>query len=74
MNTEVLTESEPWREGATGVIKTRYRLLGYQRQGSRPWWAWRIIDLQTGHPIGPQYRSRSELLGDLDRFASVYGY
>lgn len=54
--------------------RTRYKLLGYEHQGHRIYGCWRIIDLQTGNAIGPQYRYECELLADLDRFAEVYGY
>ena len=34
---------------------------------------WRIVDASTGAPVGPHYRTKMELLADLDRFASVFG-
>lgn len=54
--------------------RTRYKLLGYEHQGHRIYGCWRVIDLQTGNAIGPQYQYECELLADLDRFAAVYGY
>ncbi len=56
------------------ISKTRYELLGYQFQGHRIYGCWRVIDKQTGRAIGPQYQYKCELLADLDRLASVYGY
>lgn len=55
------------------IIKTRYKLLGYQHQGHKFYGCWRIIDKQTGKAIGPQYQYKCELLADLDRVAEVYG-
>jgi hypothetical protein len=33
---------------------------------------WRILDVD-GAAIGPQYRSKAELLADLNRYAADYG-
>lgn len=49
---------------------TRYPELFYVNDGYR---LWRIIDASTGNRVGPQYKTRAELLADLDRFASVFG-
>ena len=56
------------------VKPTRYKLLGYQHFGHRIYGCWRVVDKQTGNPIGPQYARKCELLADLDRVAEVYGY
>ena len=74
MPTKWATNVREERPDSEGVFRTRYKLLGYQRQGGRHDGRWRVIDLQTGAAIGPQYVYRSELLADLDRFAEVYGY
>lgn len=56
---------------ATGVIATRYPELGYIHDGD----VWRIVDLHGGlySRVGPSYRTKTELLNDLRRFASEYG-
>jgi hypothetical protein len=58
------------------VCRTRYAELAYQHRGDH----WRILDLTGGEPaedapgVGPQYRTRAELLADLDRYATdVFG-
>jgi hypothetical protein len=62
---------------------TRYPELKYVREPdgeSRAYW--RIVDVNGGHydqdsglggRVGPMYRTKSELLADLDRFAALFG-
>lgn len=45
---------------------TRFAQLGY-RQDFRA--CWRVVDLESGSSVGPQYRTRAELLADLERYA-----
>ena len=52
------------------MIRTRYAELSYEEQARD---LWRIIDTSTGAAVGPQYKSRAELLADLDRFAREFG-
>lgn len=52
------------------IRPTRFRELGYRQDGAR---LWRVYDRETGCAVGPHYRSRAELLGDLDRYAAVFG-
>jgi hypothetical protein len=51
------------------VCRTRFAELNYQRQ----WDRWRIVTAEDEATVGPQYRSKAELLGDLDRYAGVHG-
>jgi hypothetical protein len=51
------------------ICRTRYPELCYQRQ----WDLWRIVTAEDEATVGPQYRTRAELLGDLERYAGVYG-
>lgn len=51
------------------VCRTRFPELNYQRQ----WDRWRIVTAEDGAAVGPQYRSKAELLADLERYAGVYG-
>jgi hypothetical protein len=44
---------------------TRYPELQYEQHTRN---LWRIIDAETGAAIGPQYRTRVELLADLPAF------
>lgn len=52
------------------MIRTRYPELAYEQQDRD---LWRIIDTDGEAAIGPQYKSRAELLADLDRFAREFG-
>jgi hypothetical protein len=54
------------------IRPTRYPELGYRQDGPS---LWRIYALGDGRPagVGPQYRTRAELLADLDRYATDYG-
>ena len=49
---------------------TRFPELSYERQSHG---LWRIVDSADGSAIGPQYRTKAELLADLPRFADNYG-
>ncbi len=50
--------------------KTRYPELGYEQIDKT---TWRFVDLSTGKAIGPYYRNKTELLADLERFATQFG-
>ena len=49
---------------------TRYKALGYERQGRE---LWRFIDAATGAAVGPQFKTRAELLAALEMFAATFG-
>ncbi len=49
---------------------TRYKELGYKQLDRG---LWRILTTEDGAAVGPLYRSRAELLADLDRYADAYG-
>lgn len=49
---------------------TRYAELGYRQDVPD---LWRIVDRTTRASIGPQYRTKGELFGDLDRLARDFG-
>jgi len=64
--------------GGSETRDTRFENLGYRCDGPK---LWRIVDKQGGlvggfhSAIGPQYKSKGELLADLERFArEVYGH
>jgi hypothetical protein len=52
------------------MTATCYPGLAYAQLGAD---LWRILDTKRGVAVGPVYRSRAELLADLDRFAREYG-
>jgi hypothetical protein len=52
------------------IRDTRFPELGYARPLKE---VWRVIDKSTGCGVGPLYKTRAELLADLDRFAVVFG-
>jgi hypothetical protein len=54
------------------VYKTRFKELGYCHSLSGEW---RIVAREEDPPaaVGPMYRSRVELLCDLERYAAIYG-
>lgn len=52
------------------VRETRFKELGFIKMAPD---LWRIVDTETGAVMGPQYKSRSELLCDLERYAREYG-
>lgn len=52
------------------VRPTRYKELGYMQQGRS---LWRLVDQESASVVGPQYKTKAELLGDLDRYAKDFG-
>lgn len=54
------------------IHRTRYKELGYVHQDTN---LWRFVDLTDGgaHYVGYHYRTRAELLADLDRYAWEFG-
>lgn len=52
------------------IRPTRYKNLGY-RQDDKD--LWRFYDMETESSVGYQYKSKSELMGDLERYAKEYG-
>lgn len=52
------------------IRPTRFPELGYRNDGPG---LWRIYATETEAAIGPFYRTKAELMADLDRYAQVYG-
>jgi hypothetical protein len=50
--------------------ETRYPELAYRNIIPR---LWRFVDVTTGSCVGPEYKSRQELLADLHRYADFFG-
>jgi hypothetical protein len=51
------------------VRPTRYPELGYTKSGND----WRIVATDGNAAVGPCYKSKAELLADLERYAQEYG-
>lgn len=49
---------------------TRFKDIGYRRDAPN---LWRFVDMSTDASIGPQFRTKAELLADLNRFATLFG-
>ena len=49
---------------------TRFKELGYRLEAPN---TWRVIDMSTDCAIGHAYRTKTELLADLARFAKDFG-
>jgi hypothetical protein len=45
---------------------TRFPGLGYRKDSPN---LWRVVDTSSGRSVGPQYRTKAELLADLARYA-----
>ena len=54
------------------IRKTCFEELGYVCDGPG---LWRVVDLSDGRQarVGPQYRTKVELLADLERYARFFG-
>lgn len=55
------------------VRRTRFPELGYRCDGPGLWRIYDISDHDRAAAVGPQYRTRGELLADLDRYATEFG-
>jgi hypothetical protein len=49
---------------------TRFKELNYTKCAAN---LWRIVDAETDATIGPHYKTKTELLADLARYAKEYG-
>ncbi len=52
------------------ILLTRFPELGFANVDKG---RWRIIDRSTGSTVGPHYRTKAELMADVDRFAELFG-
>ena len=54
------------------IRPTRFAILGYRQDAAQ---LWRIysMDGDRPHAVGPHYRTKTELLADLERYAQEYG-
>jgi hypothetical protein len=59
-----MTQTANWT-----IYETRFPELSYMKHAAN---LWRVIDTGTGCAVGQQYRTRIELLSDLNRYASEY--
>lgn len=53
--------------------RTRFDGLFYAHVG-RNLWRFFVVENDTEHAVGPHYATRTELLGDLTRYAAFYGF
>lgn len=51
------------------MAKTRYKELDYVNNGDH----WRFVDTSSGSTVGPLYKTKAELLADMDRYAHNFG-
>lgn len=49
-----------------GLSPTRFKELAFEKKGPS---LWRVVCTETGKAVGPQYRTKTELLSDLERYA-----
>ena len=49
---------------------TRFEELGYTKIDTN---LWRIVSMEDGAVIGPQYKTKTELLCNLESYATEYG-
>ena len=55
------------------VRPTRYVELGYRCDGPGLWRIYDVMDATSPAAVGPQYRTKAELLADLERYARDFG-
>ena len=59
------------------ISKTRFAGLGFANINPAGAAVWRVIDLHDAGReavVGPIYKTKAELLADLDRYAASWGY
>ena len=56
--------------GPKSPTRTRYPELGYRKEAPT---LWRIVAIDGESAVGPFYRTKAELLADLNRYAAEYG-
>jgi hypothetical protein len=54
-------------------MKTRYKELEYRKDGPTLWRICETPSSEANSAIGPHYRTKAELLADLERFAAEFG-
>lgn len=54
------------------IRPTRFATLGYRQDDTSLWRVYNM-DGDTPHAVGPHYRTKAELLADLERYANEYG-
>lgn len=65
---------ETTMQAVSEVIRpTRYPELGYRQDGPGLWRIYAVAHGSQPAAVGPHYRSKAELLGDLVRYATEYG-
>lgn len=57
-------------------MKVKIRPTRFQGLGYALWVEWRVWDISTERPapIGPHYKTKMELLADIDRLAQERGF
>lgn len=55
------------------MAKTRFAELEYEKHGADLWRIVDVTDPRRPAAVGPQYKTKAELLADLERFAAVFG-
>ncbi len=60
-----------WVANPVKMNYTRFDGLGFIQQAPG---LWRFIDLESGCTIGEYYTRKDELLADLTRYATTYGF
>lgn len=58
---------------SSGIRPTRFASLGYRCDGHGLWRIYDVDDRDSMAAVGPFYRTKAELLADLERYASEYG-
>lgn len=52
---------------------TRFHELAYRKYAGKFWRIFDVTDASSPAAVGPHYRSRAELLGDLEQYAREFG-
>ena len=69
---QACTFNHEGRDYTWNIRPTRFNLLGYRQDAAQ---LWRLYNLDgyEPHAVGPHYRTKAELLADLERYAREYG-
>jgi len=56
-----------------GIRATRFEELGYRQDGPNLWRIYDIMDPDSPGAVGPHYKTKAELLADLEDYAAGFG-
>lgn len=70
MSSFTQVSASTWIQNLPPVYRTRFKELGFTNVAAG---LWRFVDLSTDCHVGAHYRSKAELMANMERYAEVFG-